>query len=71
LLVARVVDRVESLEESHAQDEVKSLSRWGAKVINNQVNIAGDTTNFTVKGTRPDLSVCSQFELSLVKKEEV
>ena len=69
LLVGSVEDRVESLEESHAIDEVESLSTWGANAGNNQVNGTGSTTHGSIKGTRPDLSVGSQIEWNLVNKK--
>ena len=56
-LIASVVDRVESLEEALAQEEVVSRSTGGAKVTNNQINATVNTTNKSVELTRPGLSV--------------
>jgi ribosomal protein S3 len=61
-LVGSVEYRVESLEESLAVDEVESRSTCGTNITDNQINNAGNTTNVTVKGTRPDLTVGSQSE---------
>jgi hypothetical protein len=70
-LVGSVVDRVESLEESHAEDEIESGSTIEAIVLDNQINVTENTTNIGIKAPRPDLSVSSQFECSLVKKEKM
>ena len=59
LSIAGVVDRVESLKEGLAEDEVHSRSTLGANVTNNQINFTGNTTNIGVEVTRPDLSVRS------------
>ena len=40
-----VVDRVESLEEGLAEDEVQTRSTRGANVRNDQINAIGSTTN--------------------------
>ena len=69
-LVASIVDRVESLEEALAEDEVHSRSTLGANVDNNQINPTFSTTNNRVEVTRPDLSVRGHFECNLVKREE-
>jgi hypothetical protein len=66
--VGSVEHRVESLEESLAVDKVKSFPTRGANVTNDQVNFSSNTTNVRVKGTRPDLSVGSQSECSLIKR---
>ena len=68
--VGSVKYSVESLEESLPVDEVESLSTWGTKVTNNQVNGTSNTTNVRVKGTRPDLTIGSQSKCSLVKKKK-
>ena len=60
--IASVEDSVESLEPSLPIDEVESRSEVAAKVIDNQVNVAGNTANVSVKATRPDLSVGSECE---------
>ena len=56
-MIASVVDRVESLEEGLAEEEVQSRSTLGAAVTNNQIKATGNTTNNTVEVTRPELSV--------------
>ena len=61
-LVGSVEYRVESLEESLAVDKVEPRSAVVTNVTNNQVNGACNTTNVSVKGTRPDLTVRSQSE---------
>ena len=65
--ITSVEDSVESLEPSLAIDEVESRSKVAAKVIDNQVNVAGNTANVSVKATRPDLSVGSKCEWHLVR----
>jgi hypothetical protein len=55
--VGSVVDRVESLEEGLAEDEVQSRSTVVALVTNNQINATGSTTNSSIEAARPDLSV--------------
>lgn len=65
-LVGSVIDRVESLKKSLAEDKVQSRTFLGANVSNNQVNAIGSATNQGVKGTRPDLSVSSKFKCSLI-----
>jgi hypothetical protein len=55
--VGSVVDRVESLEEGLAEDEVQSRSTIVAVILNNQINAIGSTTNSRVEATRPNLSV--------------
>jgi len=57
-----IKDGIESLEPSLAVDEVKSRSAVVANVANNQVNVAGNATNVSVKDTRPNLTVGSQHE---------
>ena len=57
LMVGSVVHSVKSLMETLAQDEVQSWSTVGAVIMNNQINVAGSTTNSSVEATRPDLSV--------------
>jgi hypothetical protein len=52
-----VVDRVESLKEGLAEDEVESRSTRGANISNNQIKAPGGTANKSVEVTRPDLSV--------------
>ena len=59
--VRSVIDRVESLEEGHAEDELSSkstLSAARANVTNTQINVI-DSSNSTVEITRQDLSVRS------------
>ena len=58
-VVGRVVDRVKSLKEALAKDEVQSRSRIGADIRNNRINATGGTTNKSVEVTRPDLGVTS------------
>ena len=60
--IASVEDSIESLEPSLPIDEVESRSKVAAEVIDNQVNVAGNTANVSVKATRPDLSVGSECE---------
>lgn len=72
-LVASVENTVESLKESHAEDELRRYVIWVCdalklKASNNQINTTLNTTNGCVKGTRPDLSVRSEMECSLIKK---
>ena len=55
--VASVVDRIESLEEALAEDEVQPRSTLRANVTNNQINAISSTIKINVLGTRPDLSV--------------
>ena len=69
--MARVVDRVESLEEALTEDEVQPGSTIGANVSNNQINATGGTANKSVKVARPDLSVRGYFKWNLAKKEEM
>ena len=61
-LVDSIKDRIESLEPSLAVDEVESGSAVVANGSNNQVNVTGNTTNVSVKRTRPNLTVRSQDE---------
>jgi hypothetical protein len=73
-LVAGVEDRIESLKESHADNEIHRSSSIRINVskvgnLNNQMDFTGNTTNFSIKDTRPDLSVRGEFECNLVKKE--
>ena len=70
-LVGSIKDRVESLEETLAVDEIESRSAGIANVCNNQVNVAGSTTKLRIKVTRPDLGVRGQMECSLVKTENM
>ena len=65
--VATVQDNIETLKPSHTIDEVESRSFVTAKVIDNQVNVARNTANVSVKATRPDLSVGSKCEWHLVR----
>ena len=61
-MVGGVEDRVESLKEALAIDEVESRSARATNVGNNQVNVAGNTTEGGVKATRPDLSIGGQIK---------
>ena len=70
-MVESVVDRVESLEENHAEDEAEIYWLVGfTKVINNQINCTVNTVSGIVKRTRPELSVRSNFKFDLIKTEE-
>jgi len=48
---------VETLKESVAVDEVETFTTGSANGADNEVDVAGATTNIGVKGTRPDLAV--------------
>jgi hypothetical protein len=69
-LVGSIVDRVVSLKESHAEDEAPRRRVGTVKVTNNQIKFTGNTTNGSVKNTRPDLSVGNEFDFHLIKKDE-
>ena len=58
-LVGSIKDSIESLKPSLAVDEVKSGSAVAANGANNQVNVTSNTTNVSVKRTRPNLTVRS------------
>ena len=64
-LVGGVVDGIEALEEGHTIDEVETLTRVRAKIVNDEVDAAGSTTNLGIEGTGPDLSIGGQLKGSL------
>lgn len=70
-LVGSVEDRVEALEESETVDEVETLARVGAKVIDNAVDGSGNTTDISIEGSGPDLSIGGQAEGGLWSKKLV
>jgi hypothetical protein len=55
--VGGIEHRVEALKESVTIDEVETLAAGGANGVDNEVDVAGATTNVGVKGARPDLAV--------------
>jgi len=56
-LVGSVEDGVEALQESVAVDEVETLAAGCTEVVDNEVDGTRNTTNISVEGTRPNLSV--------------
>jgi hypothetical protein len=55
--VGGIEHRVEALKEGVTIDEVETLAAGAAKVVDNEVDVAGATTNVGVKGARPDLAI--------------
>jgi len=61
-VVSGVEDRVEPLKESISVDEVKTLTRRCSDRINDEVNIASNATDLSIKRTREDLGIGRQSE---------
>jgi hypothetical protein len=59
-VVGGIEHRVETLKESVTVDEVETLTTGGANRVDDEVDVAGGTTNIGVKGARPDLAVRSE-----------
>ena len=60
--VGRVKHGVEALEERETVNEVEALTAGGAEVVDNEIYVAGSTSDVSVDATRPRLSISSEFE---------
>lgn len=64
-LVGGIEDGVETLEEGVAVDEVETLARVRAEVVDDEVDGAGGATDVGVQRAGEELSVGGQLESSL------
>ena len=67
-LVGGIEHGVEALEESEPVDEVETLAAVGTKIVDNEVDAAGNSTDVGVEGTGPELTIGSQLEGALIQK---
>ncbi len=68
-LIGGIEHGVEALEESEPVDEVKTLAAVGSKIVDNEVDAASNSTDVSVEGTGPELTIGSQLEGTLTHKK--
>jgi len=61
-LAGGIEDRIEALEEGVTVDEVETLAGVRAKIVDDKVDVASNTTDVGVEGTGPELSVGGQLK---------
>jgi len=61
-LVGGIEDGIEALKEAVTIDEVETFTRGRTKIVDDEVDAAGSTTDVGVEGTGPELSIGGQLK---------